>query len=267
MNRRFDFCFVNNLSKGGFPYDEICSAQPKAGRPGLNRNRQIKQKVADTEMQTDVLETIAKLVVEKIQNLENCKIPVGVSNRHVHLNQSDLEKLFGPGYQLTHMKTLKQPGQFAAKETVNIRGPKGEFQNVRILGPLRKASQVEISLADGFRLGVRAPIRESGRLDQTPGLELIGPKGSITLPCGTIVALRHVHMTPGQAVKMGVKDKEIVEVETCGERRCVLGNVLVRVSEKSSLEMHVDLDEANACALKNDDFVILRKIKAPNPRT
>ncbi|MBW7572279.1 phosphate propanoyltransferase [Caproiciproducens faecalis] len=216
-------------------------------------------------MQTNVLEGIVRLVIQKMQDLENYKIPIGVSNRHVHLTQSDLEKLFGPGYELTNMKTLKQPGQFAAKETVNIRGPKGEFQNVRILGPLRKASQIEISLADGFRLGVKAPIRESGKLNNTPGLEVIGPNGSITLPCGTIVALRHVHMTPEQAAKMGVEDKEIVEVETCGERRCILGNVLVRVSENFSLEMHVDMDEANACALKNDDFVILRKIKSPNP--
>jgi len=215
-------------------------------------------------MQTDVLEVVAKLVIDIIQDLEKCKIPIGVSNRHVHLNQSDLDKLFGPGYRLTNIKTLKQPGQFAAKETVTIRGPKGEFENVRILGPLRKESQVEISLADGFRLGVKAPIRESGKLNNTPGLELIGPKGSITLPCGTIVALRHVHMTPEQAAKMGVKDKDIVEVETCGERRCILGNVLVRVSDKFSLEMHVDLDEANACALKNNDFVILRKIKGPD---
>lgn len=207
----------------------------------------------------DVVKLVTKIVVDKIKALENYKIPIGVSNRHVHLSQKDLDILYGLGYSLTKKIDLKQPGQFAANETVTIRGPKGEFENVRILGPIRSESQVEVSMTDSFRLGVKPPIKESGQLENTPGLEIIGPKGSVKIPNGTIIALRHIHMTPEYAEKMGVKDKEIVEVETMGERHGILGNVLIRVSDKSSLEMHVDVDEANACALKNDDFVILHR--------
>lgn len=207
----------------------------------------------------DVVKLITKIVVDKIKALENYKIPIGVSNRHVHLSQKDLDILYGLGYSLTKKIDLKQPGQFAANETVTIRGPKGEFENVRILGPIRSESQVEVSMTDSFRLGVKPPIKESGQLENTPGLEIIGPKGSVKIQNGTIIALRHIHMTPEYAEKMGVKDKEIVEVETMGKRHGILGNVLIRVSDKSSLEMHVDVDEANACALKNDDFVILHR--------
>ncbi len=203
---------------------------------------------------------ITKIVVDKMKDIESYKIPIGVSNRHIHVSQKDLDKLFGEGYNLTKKGELKQPGQFAANETVTIRGPKGEFENVRILGPVREESQVEISITDSFRLGVRPPIKESGQLENTPGLEIIGPKGTVEIPQGTIIALRHIHMTPEQAVKIGVKDKDVVEVETFGDRQGVLGNVLIRVSDKYSLEMHVDVDEANACSLKNNDFVILRKI-------
>ena len=207
------------------------------------------------------VETIARLVAERLREMQAYMVPVGVSNRHVHLSPEDLEKLFGPGYELTSIKELKQPGQFAAKETVTIVGPKGSFENVRILGPIRPKSQVEISLSDGFRLGIKAPVRESGQLENTPGLQICGPLGTITLPCGAIVALRHIHASPDVAQRMGICDKEIVEVETCGERRCVMGNVLVRVSDKYALEMHVDTDEANACGLKNNDFVLIRKCR------
>lgn len=203
---------------------------------------------------------ITQIVVDKMKDIESYKIPIGVSNRHIHVSQKDLDKLFGEGYNLTKKGELKQPGQFAANETVTIRGPKGEFENVRILGPVREESQVEISMTDSFRLGVRPPIKESGQLENTPGLEIIGPKGTVEISQGTIIALRHIHMTPEQAVKIGVKDKDVVEVETFGERQGVLGNVLIRISDKYSLEMHVDVDEANACSLKNNDFVILHKI-------
>jgi putative phosphotransacetylase len=207
----------------------------------------------------EVVRLITKIVVDKIKALENYRIPIGVSNRHVHLSQADLEILFGAGYSLTKKTDLKQPGQYAANETITIRGPKGEFENVRILGPTRNKSQVEVSMTDSFRLGIKPPIKESGELDNTPGLEIIGPRGSVKIPNGTIIALRHIHMTPEYAERMGVKDKDIVEVETLGERHGVLGNVLIRVSDKYSLEMHVDVDEANACALKNNDCVILRR--------
>jgi putative phosphotransacetylase len=209
----------------------------------------------------EVVKLITRIVIDKLKNLEKYKIPIGVSNRHVHVSQEDLEKLFGSGYVLTKKSELKQPGQFAANETVTIRGPKGEFEKVRILGPVREKSQVEVSLTDSFRLGVKAPIKESGDIDNTPGLEIAGPCGCVKIQQGTIVALRHIHMTPEWAEKMGVKDKEIVEVETLGERRGVLGDVLIRVSNKSAFEMHIDLDEANACCLTNNDCVILHKNK------
>lgn len=213
--------------------------------------------MAVTEQQ--VIDMVTRIVREKMVEIDSLRIPVGVSNRHVHVSQEHLEILYGPGYQLTNMKSLSQPGQYAAKETVTIRGPKGEFKNVRILGPVRSASQVEVSLTDTFRLGVKAPIKESGQLASTPGIELIGPKGSVKLDCGTIVALRHIHMTTADARRMGVADKDVVEVETMGERRGVMGNVVVRVSDSFQLELHVDIDEANACALRNGDRVILKK--------
>lgn len=206
----------------------------------------------------ELLKLITKRVMEKINTYDAYKIPIGVSNRHVHVTKEDLETLFGKGFQLTKKSDLKQPGQYASNETVIIRGPKGEFDRVRILGPVRKQSQIEISKTDSFRLGIRPPIRESGDLSGTPGLEMIGPKGSVLLPQGAIIALRHIHMTPKQAAAMGVKDKDMVEVETFGERHGIFGEVLIRVSDQFSLEMHVDVDEANACALSNHDYVMIR---------
>lgn len=213
-------------------------------------------------IEQDIIQQITRMTIEKLKEREACKVPVGISNKHLHLNREDLDILFGKGYELTEKSKLNQPGQFASNETVTIRGPKGEFENVRILGPLRPKTQVEISITDGFRLGVKAPIKESGKLDNTPGIELIGPKGSIKISHGTIVALRHIHMLPEQAEKLGLNDKDVVEVETCGERRSIMGNVLVRVTGTSYLEMHIDVDEANSCALKNDDYVIVHKNKA-----
>lgn len=210
-------------------------------------------------MDEELIQLITQKVMEKAKNYEAYKIPIGVSNRHVHVSREDLDTLFGNGYQLTKKSDLKQPGQYACNETVIIRGPKGEFDRVRILGPVRKQSQVEISKTDSFRLGIRPPVRESGYLAGTPGLELVGPKGSLAIPEGAIIALRHIHMTPRQAEAMGVWDKDIVEVETFGERHGVFGDVLVRVSDQFSLEMHVDVDEANACALGNGDYVIIRR--------
>lgn len=206
-----------------------------------------------------VIRDIVKNVMQQINYYDVLKIPIGVSNRHVHLCKKDLETLFGQGYELTKKSDLAQPGQYAANETVAVRGPKGEFKKVRVLGPLREESQVEISLTDGFQIGVKAPIKESGHLENTPGVTLIGPKGCVEMPRGTIVALRHIHMNPQTAEKLGVHDKDIVEVETFGERAGVLGNVLIRVSDKFSLEMHVDIDEANACLLKNKDYVVIKK--------
>lgn len=206
-----------------------------------------------------LIRLVAQRVMEKVNEYNAFKIPVGVSNRHVHVSQEDLETLFGQGYQLTKKSDLKQPGQYSCNETVTIRGPKGEFEGVRILGPVRKQSQIEISKTDSFRLGVRPPIRESGDLEGTPGLEMIGPNGTVSLHQGAIIALRHIHMRPEQAAALGIKDKDLVEVETFGERHGVFGDVLIRVSEDYHLEMHVDVDEANACALNNNDYVMIKK--------
>lgn len=207
----------------------------------------------------ELVKKISKEVNRRIDNIYNHRIVVGVSNRHVHLSQEDLESLFGKGYKLTVKSTLKQPGQFASEECVTIRGPKGEFKNVRILGPVRSKSQVEISLTDSFKLGVKPPIKESGKLEGTPGIELIGPCGNIKLGNGTIIALRHIHMTPEDAEFMNVKDGEFVDVEFFGERKAIMGNVLVRVSDKYHLEMHLDTDEANAVGIKTNDYAVIRK--------
>lgn len=183
------------------------------------------------------------------------KVPVGISNRHIHLSQQDLETLFGAGYELTIRNDLSQTGQFAAEETVTIQGPKSSMANIRILGPTRKETQLEISRTDSFALGVKPPVRDSGFLEGTPGITVIGPKGQITLERGVIIAQRHIHMTEEQAKAYGVKDKDLVSVQVDGERAVVFGNVLIRVRNDFVLEMHIDTDEANAAILSNGQTV------------
>lgn len=201
------------------------------------------------------MKSLESTLREVLNEVISDEVVVGVSNRHIHLSQEDLEKLFGVGYSLSRMKDMKQPGQFAAKETVTIEGKKGRFEGVRILGPVRKETQVEISISDSFKLGVKPPIRESGKLDNTPGIKIIGPKGSIVKEKGVIVAGRHIHMPKFIADIKGYKDGEIVKVETSGERKTVLYNVLLRVGSNMAKEIHLDMDEANAAGLKNDDYV------------
>jgi len=185
-------------------------------------------------------------------------IIVGVSNRHVHLSREDLETLFGKGYELTPVKELRQPGQYAAKETVTIVGPKGAIENVRVLGPVRKETQVEISRTDAFRLGVRPPVRDSGDLEGTPGIVIIGPNGILVKEKGVIIAKRHIHMHPKDAEYYGVKDKDIVKVIVeNGDRRLIFDDVLIRVREDFALEFHVDTDEANAAMLNTGDLVYI----------
>lgn len=200
---------------------------------------------------------LTEKILESVQHYENFRIPIGVSNRHVHVSRADLDRLYGKDYALTHKSELGQPGQFAANETVTLQGPKGTFEHVRILGPVRSQSQVEISKTDRFRLGVKAPIALSGHLQGTPGITLIGPRGTVDLPCGVIIAKRHIHMTPAQAAARHLKDGQIVDVETFGERRGILGDVIIRVSDTAGLEMHIDVDEANACSLSNHDYVMI----------
>ncbi len=186
---------------------------------------------------------------------ENKKIPVGISNRHVHLSRHDLEILFGRDAMLTKFKDLSQPGQYACQEKVTLVGPKGVIENVRVLGPTRKNTQVEISVSDCFKLGIQAPIRDSGDLAGSAGLTLVGPAGSVTVPEGAIIAARHIHMHPKDAEYFGVKDGDRVNVECTGPRGVVFCEVLVRVNENYKLEMHVDMDEANAASLRNGDLV------------
>lgn len=200
---------------------------------------------------------LTEKILESVQHYENFRIPIGVSNRHIHVSRADLDRLYGKDYALTHKSELGQPGQFAANETVTLQGPKGTFEHVRILGPVRSQSQVEISKTDSFRLGVKAPIALSGHLQGTPGITLIGPRGTVDLPCGVIIAKRHIHMTPAQAAARHLKDGQIVDVETFGERRGILGDVIIRVSDTAGLEMHIDVDEANACSLSNHDYVMI----------
>jgi putative phosphotransacetylase len=182
-------------------------------------------------------------------------VPVGLSNRHLHICASDLQILFGQGYQLTSMKPLKQPGQYAAEEKVDVVGPKGTLKGVRILGPVRPETQVELSMTDSRAIGVAAPVRESGKLGGTPGIRLVGPVGEVTIDHGAIVALRHVHLSPDQAKEAGVVDKQIVSIRTGGERGLVFDNVLVRSAEGHEAEIHFDTDEGNAAGLANGDLV------------
>ncbi|MDD6176129.1 MAG: phosphate propanoyltransferase [Firmicutes bacterium] len=178
------------------------------------------------------------------------KVLVETSARHVHVTAADLATLFGADAVLTKKKDLSQPGQFASMERVDIVGPKGEMKGVSILGPVRPASQVEIALTDARKLGIAAPIRESGDIAGTPGCKLVGPKGEVELKEGVIAAKRHIHFTPAEAAEAGVEDKQVVsvKVDTDG-RSLIFGDVVVRVSEKFSAAMHIDTDESNAAGI------------------
>jgi putative phosphotransacetylase len=192
--------------------------------------------------------------------LKEGKIVAGVSARHLHLSEADLKVLFGENAQLTPIKDLGQPGQYASEEKVKVTGPKGSFESVRVLGPVRKDTQVEVSLTDAYKLGVVPPVRDSGDIEGTPGVKLIGPAGEVDLDKGLILAKRHIHMTPDDAERFDVKDKDIVSVlcDTEG-RKTIFQDVLIRVSPKYALEFHVDTDEANACFLKTGDEIQIIK--------
>lgn len=173
----------------------------------------------------------------------------------MHLSRQDLDTLFGPGAELHRKKAMKQPGQFAAEETIELVGPKGRIGRVRVLGPVRGQTQIEISVADGFRLGIKPPLRLSGELDATPGVELVGSAGRVVKEQGVIVAKRHIHLPPATARRLGLVNGQEVAVEVPGERGALLHHVAIRASAESAAEMHIDVEEANAVGLRNGDFV------------
>lgn len=176
-------------------------------------------------------------------------VPVASSARHIHLCRADVEKLFGAGYQLQKFRDLSQPGQFACKEQLTVIGPKGQLQKVRVLGPERKATQIEIAFTDSFALGIRPPVRMSGKTAGTPGCRLIGPAGEAEIPEGVIVAARHLHLSAAQAELFGLKDGQTVSLRSEGERAVVFENVIVRAGSGHDMEVHIDTDEANAAAM------------------
>ena len=212
------------------------------------------------------IEELVKRVVAQMQGeaapakADSGAIPVGVSNRHIHLTKEHVEVLFGKGYELTKMKDLSQPGQYACKETLTIVGPSlRPIEKVRVLGPVRRASQVEISKTDSYALKVKAPVRESGNVKDSAGVTIIGPCGVVTLPEGCIIANRHIHMSPEDGRRFGVADGDTVTVDAKGERRTRFYDVQVRVSDAFRLEMHLDTDDATAVGLGNGSTVTIVK--------
>ncbi len=214
-------------------------------------------------METRDIEFITKAVLAALDkqkpNEKGYVVPIGVSARHVHLTQEHVEILFGEGYQLTKKKEL-MGGQFASNELVTLVGIKlRAIENVRVLGPVRKASQVEISATDAIKLGIKAPIRESGKTAGSAPIAIVGPKGALYLKEGCIVAMRHIHMSPADAMAAGVHDGDIVSVKADNERGTVFNQVKIRVDESFTLEMHIDTDEANASKIATGDTVTIIK--------
>ena len=217
------------------------------------------------DMNAQSIEAIVKKIVAEMNGApadNDLTIPVGISNRHIHLNKEDLEILFGPGYELTPIKDLSQPGQYACAERVDVVGPKKTLTGVSILGPVRKETQVEISLTDARSIGVNAPIRESGDTAGSGACKLVGPCGEVELTQGVIAAKRHIHMTPADAAEMDVQDKDVVCVKVLTDgRNTIFGDVVVRVNENFALAMHIDTDESNAAACGRNQMgeIVMKK--------
>ena len=189
-------------------------------------------------------------LIEKV--MKNVFVPVEASGRHVHVTAQQAQRLFG--HALTPLRELSQPGQFVAKERVTVIGPKGKFENVAVLGPERPEGQVEVSLTDGRTLGIDAPVRLSGDVKDTPGVTLQGPRGQVELAQGVIAARRHIHITPADAQRFGVKDKQVVKLQTFTDRPVVFDDVVVRVHPQFQTSVHLDYDEANACGFRKGDL-------------
>ena len=203
-------------------------------------------------------EQLVSLVTQAVQaqlRLQDRQVPVGISMRHIHLSRREVDALFGRTYQLTPLRPLSQPGQFACQECLDVIGPKGVLHKVRVLGPERSAAQVELAQTDCRAIGVNAPVRSSGSTDGTPGVLLQGPKGVLSLPQGVIIADRHLHMNPAQAAAFGLADGDIVRVRVDGGKPGILDGVLVRAGERYELDLHLDTDDANAFQLKQGQLV------------
>ena len=208
-------------------------------------------KYSDQEIKA-LVDTIVGIVKGGNGQESDAGVPIGISNRHIHLTREHVETLFGKGYQLTKCKDLSQPGQYACKEVLTIVGPSMRaIEGVRVLGPERKKSQVEISRTDSFTLKVKPPVRESGDLAGSAPITIVGPKGIVTLDEGCIIANRHIHMSVEEGEKFGVRDGEYVDVELNGERRSLFYDVQIRVHKDFRLEMHIDTDDANAAGVGN----------------
>lgn len=212
-------------------------------------------------MEINNIELITRMVIEAMETRQigGYMVPIGVSARHIHLAEEHVEALFGKGYQLTKKKEL-MGGQYASNERVTIVGIKlRAIENVRILGPVRSATQVEISATDAIKLGINAPVRESGNIVGSAPIAVIGPKGAIYLKEGCIIAMRHIHMSPKDAREAGVHDGDIVSVKADNERGTVFNQVKIRVDDSFTLEMHIDTDEANASNITTGDTVVIMK--------
>ena len=211
-----------------------------------------------------IAELVKRALVEITTEAKTAKaengIPIGVSNRHIHLSRNDLETLFGKGYELTPIKDLSQPGQYACKEQLTIVGPSMRpIENVRVLGPVRKASQVEISMTDSYILKVKPPVRESGKIKDSAPIRIVGPKGIVELNEGCIIANRHIHMSPDEARIFGLSDGDYVDIDVNGKRKTRWFDVQVRVDKDFRLEMHVDTDDANSAGIGNGFIVTIAK--------
>ena len=202
---------------------------------------------------------VERVILSELAKIGESYVPVMSSNRHCHLSQADVERLFGAGYRLTKMRDLVQPGQYACNERVTIETGKGKL-TLRVVGPARKETQVELSFTDAIKLGLRPPIRMSGELEGSPGCVLSNGERRITIPKGVIVAARHLHMSPDDAQAFGLKDGDVVSLRVEGPRPATLENVLVRSGEAHRMEAHIDTDEANACALSDGQLCrVIRK--------
>lgn len=224
------------------------------GRPPVGSETPLS--IVDGQSLSSLVEAVVRQVLDRVEPGHQ-RIPVGVSARHMHITAEHLEILFGTGHQLSRLRDLNQPGEFASNEVVTVVGPKRRTLDVRILGPVRRATQVELSFSDGIYLGMELPYRLSGNIRGSAPLMLVGPKGVLHLPEGGIRAARHIHVAPADARRLGVSNGQLIQVRTRGEMGVTFNNVVVREGDNLKLEMHLDTDEANAAGLKSGDLVEL----------